>query len=291
VYKFSVVIPAFNAEQYIGATLESVFLQTRPAYEIIVVNDGSTDGTLEVLHRFGDRIRIVDQKNSGVSAARNNGVSAATGDVIAFLDADDLWLPDKLLLQGSKLAEGYELAYTNKYYFGCVGDLPDKQSDISAMPQGDIWEYLLSNNVMTTSSVVVTKRLFQDYRGFDETMSFCEDWDLWLRLAEQAAVGYNPEPLVKYRVHFTGLSSNYLHMGQMREKVICAALASERGRTLSATKRRRTRAEAWACSAWEAARCKDCRESLRLFGKALSVWPFDGSIWYNIARLLTGRIV
>jgi glycosyltransferase involved in cell wall biosynthesis len=288
--KFSVIIPAYNAEKYIRETLDSAFSQTYRDFEILVVNDGSTDKTLDLLGSYGNQIRIIDQKNAGVSAARNNGVKAASGEFIAFLDADDLWMPDKLFLQNAKLEEGYELAYTNRSYFGIVGDLPEKQSDICDMPEGDIWEALLFNNVITTSSVVVKKNFYEEFSGFDEGMSYCEDWDLWIRFSEKCLVGYNPEPLVQYRVHFTGLSSNYKYMSLMRKKVIQAAFNRERGQHLPAMKRRKILANTWSCSAWEAARCKDYFLSARLYGKSLFIWPFYGSTWYDVGRLISGRI-
>src|SRR5262245_16589489 len=105
----SVIIPAYNHSRYIGKAIESVLRQTLPAREVIIVDDGSTDATDEVLARYQNRIRVKRQRNSGVAAARNCGAEIATGDLLAFLDADDMWLPRKLELQVERFAKGIDL--------------------------------------------------------------------------------------------------------------------------------------------------------------------------------------
>ncbi len=288
--KFSVIIPTYNAAQYLPDTIDSVLKQTYKNYEIIVVNDGSTDDSLIVLEQYKNYITLVTQKNLGVSSARNHGARVATGNVLAFLDADDIWLPNKLLFQNSKLEQGYGIVYTNRSNFGSVGDLPEIQTDICVMNEGDIWEDLLLSNVITTSSLVVEKDIFNEFSGFNELMSYCEDWELWLKFAEKYPVGFNEEPLVKYRVHFNGLSKNYKLMSQMRQQVILIALGGGRGKEIPIKKRRRIIATTYSCSAWEAAVCKDFFQSFRLYIKALVTWPFGFSTWYDFARLVTGKI-
>ena len=120
--KISVVIPAYNAEQHIGRAIDSVLAQTRPADEIIVIDDGSTDATAEVIRSFGDRVTLIQQKNAGVSVARNTGIEAATGDWIAFLDADDEWLPEKLKRQAEHLSRNPDLRWTTGNYYRCHCD-------------------------------------------------------------------------------------------------------------------------------------------------------------------------
>ena len=118
----SVVIPAYNAEKTIAATLQSVLNQTYPPSEVIVVNDGSKDGTKERVLEFGDRVRLINQENSGVSAARNFGVENSNSDWIAFLDSDDLWLPEKLECQVSLLEKHEGVQWCATRYFECVGE-------------------------------------------------------------------------------------------------------------------------------------------------------------------------
>jgi len=285
----SVIIPAFNAEMYIVEAIESVLSQCGQTTEIIVVNDGSTDNTATVLSKFGKNIKTIYQENAGLSASRNRGAKEACGDILAFLDADDIWMPQKLQIQTEKLAS-FDVVYSNRLNFGTIGDLPEMQSDIVAMFEGDIWERLIFGNFITASSALIKKSLFEKMGGFNETYRSCEDWDLWLRCSENHLIGYCPDPLVKYRFHDGSLSKNYLYMQKMRESVLTKALQSNRGRQLSAKKRRAALASSWGCSAWEAARAKDYVSAFKCYGLALKYTPFNAHIWYNVARTITGRV-
>lgn len=287
---FSVIIPAYNAEAYIDETIKSVLWQNDVDFEIIVVDDGSTDNTLGIISNFGERVRIVRQKNSGPAEARNNGVREAKGNVIAFLDSDDIWLPDKLSAQKKKLNDGFDIVYTNRFNIGQIGDLPELQSNVVSMREGDLWEDLLSANMITTSSVVIVKELFERNGGFCNELPPCEDWDLWLRCSEEHLIGYCSEPLVKYRCHADGISRNYKLMSEMRSRVISNALTSKRGQTLAAIEKRKISAKTWSASGWDAAKAKDISKSLAYYSRALQMWPFMGSIWYDVARALAGRI-
>jgi len=286
---YSIVIPVYNAELYIAEAINSALSQIGVTAEVIVVNDGSTDRTLEVVAGYGEKIRVVSQSNRGISAARDSGVLAAKGNLIAFLDSDDIWSPNKLLVQSEKVRLGYKLVYSNRINFGNIGDLPEIQSDAVQMYEGDLWEKLLSGNMITTSSVVIERDLYHETGGFKEGLRYCEDWDLWLRCAEAHPIGYCPEPLVKYRLSNNSLSSSYVYMAEKRLEVITSALASERGSRLSMIKRRRILAKTWATSAWDAARNKDLHLSLGYYQASLLQWPFDASILYDVARVIAGR--
>jgi glycosyltransferase involved in cell wall biosynthesis len=287
---FSVIIPVYNTEAYIRESIESAINQHGVKHEIIVVNDGSTDKSLVIAKSFGNQVKIYNQKNMGLSAARNSGANIASGNYLAFLDADDVWMPGKLLAQSNKIMEGYNIVYTNRINIGQIRDLPEIHSDIVKMPEGDIWRDLLFGNMITASSSVILKELYRDIGGFNNDLRSCEDWDLWLRCSENNLIGFCPDPLVKYRFHSGGLSKNYMFMSQMREKVITSALNSDRGKALSQTTKLKVLANTWAASAWDAALAKDIVQSLRFYWKALRLWPFDSSTWYNIARALAGRI-
>ena len=128
----SAVIPAYNAGKYVGRAIESVLAQTRKADEIIVVDDGSTDDTAEVVERFGDAVRFIRQENAGASFARNTGIEAATSDWIAFLDADDEWLPNKLKLQTEHLERNPNLVWTTGNYIRCYCSRDRRHDDMSA---------------------------------------------------------------------------------------------------------------------------------------------------------------
>ena len=180
--KISVVIPAYNAAPFIAMTVRSALQQTYQDLEVIVVDDGSSDGTAACLEEFGDRIRVIRQANAGVARARNAGVALATGSWIAFLDADDLWLPNKLELQMASTTA--PLSYTNRFNIGARGGLPVVQSDSTPMREGDVFmPLLLEGNFITNSSVLIRRDVFEASGGFESSVSPAEDWDLWLRLA------------------------------------------------------------------------------------------------------------
>jgi len=286
---FSVIIPAFNAERYIAETIESALMQQNVKFEVIVVDDGSTDGTVDVAKSFGNRIRIVSQANSGVSVARNHGAMLAEGDFLAFLDADDIWMPEKLEKQSYKIQEGFNMVYTNRVNIGELGDLPEIQTDIEIMPEGDIFVNLLLGNVITNSSAVINKGIFRALEGFNGKLLTCEDWDLWLRYSIDHTIGFCQTPLVKYRFHAGGKSRNYKRQAAAREHIISSILNTKRGESLSSPLKRKVWAYTYRTSAWSAARFGDVPHSLKLFCKALSICPFEFSIWYDAARIAAGR--
>lgn len=288
--RYSVIVPAYNAEAYISETLLSVLQQVDAMFEVIVVNDGSTDRTLEKISELGENIKIVDQENLGISAARNAGAAVAEGEFLAFVDADDVWMPEKLKIQDAKMAKGYKWSYTNRYNFGDIGDVPELQSDVVSMKEGDIWLSLLHGNFITTSSVVVDRSLFNELGGFRDDMRYCEDWELWIRCAEKNFIGYCADPCVKYRIHSGGLSKNYKAMSAMRNRVITGALSSSRASEMPIECRRQVLSSSWSTSGWDAARAKDYREALRCYLVAVTKWPKNGPVWYDLARLVAGRI-
>lgn len=289
-YQFSVIIPAYNSERYLGETIESVLQQRKVTFEVIVVDDGSTDGTFEVAQSFGGCVKILSQPNSGCSSARNYGARAATGDYLAFLDADDIWLPEKLETQSHKLRAGYDMVYTNRFNIGDKGDLPSVQSDIEQMPEGDIFENLLMGNVITNSSVVIKRERFLSLNGFNTSLLTCEDWDLWLRYAASGSIGFCPEPLVKYRFHAGGKSRNYVRQAAARENIISSILATDRGSNISGPKKRRVWAYTFRSAAWASARARDMTFSMKQFVKAFRQAPFEFRIWYDAARVIFGRV-
>ena len=231
---FSVIIPAYNAEKYIAESIQSALDQQDVTFEILVVNDGSNDNSLDIVRAFGNCVKIINQKNSGPAFARNTGAKASKGNVLAFLDADDVWLPNKLITQQKKILSGFPFVYSNRYNFGNSEYPIEVLSDKLSLKEGDLWFDLLFMNMMTASSVVILKRVFDNLNGFRDGLRYCEDWDLWLRCAEYHQIGYCPEPLLKYRIDSNGLSKNFLSMAKMREKVVLSSLTSPRARNISA---------------------------------------------------------
>jgi len=185
--KISVIIPTYNRAMLLRSAINSVLSQTYDDYEIIVIDDGSTDDTAEVVKEFpADKLRYVFQENNGRSAARNNGIKIARGEYIAFLDSDDLFLPTKLELQAQFLDNNpdYGLVYSFAKTVDESGKLLHQyfyEGDLSGWIYPDLLS--LRNNVITTPTVMVRAQIIAELGGFDETMDICEDLDLWCRIA------------------------------------------------------------------------------------------------------------
>ena len=196
----SVVMPAFNAEATIAASIDSILEQTRQDFEVIVVDDGSTDRTAEIVAGFGDSVRLLRQENRGPSAARNLGVAEARGEWIAFLDSDDRWHRDMLRSRMAALERdgAAGLAYTNCWNTDGDSLLPLNRGAQRTAYSGWVFTRLISENFLTTSTVLVRRALLQQVGGFDEEMRISEDYDLWLRLARITRFVFVDRPLAFY---------------------------------------------------------------------------------------------
>ena len=201
----SVVIPAYNAEPFLKDALDSVLRQSHLPSEILVVDDGSTDETGRLAASMSG-VRCIHQPNSGVSAARNRGVEEARGQLVALLDADDVWDTDKLAVQISGLRDG-QFAYSARTE-------TDEQLNPIGIVQSDrrtpLLEGLLfhGNVVGTPSSVMAPREALLQAGGFDPKLSMCADWDMWIRLATRLSGVYSEKPLVFYRIRGSSMSTN-----------------------------------------------------------------------------------
>jgi glycosyltransferase involved in cell wall biosynthesis len=216
----SVVIPTYNCASYVTATIESVLVQTYRNWEIIVVDDGSTDDTLGALAPYGDKISYYHQNQSGVPTARNLGIQHARGDLVAFLDADDIWFPEKLSAQVGALLQFPEagLAFSDMLAFDAGGVITDayihslgnwfEKHRIAAadMAYGWLYRELLYTNDIATSTVLVRKDVLDEVGPMDETLRMGDDYDLWLRIARDSKFVFVNQKLIKYRVQSDGLS-------------------------------------------------------------------------------------
>ena len=201
----SIIIPAYNAAKYLRETLDSALNQTYRDTEVVVVDDGSTDETPGILEAYGDRIRVLRQENQGRAAACNAGVGVAQGEWVAFLDADDIWLPAKLERQVDECSQ-FAISHTNAYFFG--EQFSEDVLKTSMIPKVGGWvlERLLLQNFVTCSSVMLSREVYRHYGGFDPSFYYIEDWPLWLRICAEHQLGYVATPLVRYRVHATSKS-------------------------------------------------------------------------------------
>ena len=200
--RVSVVIPCFNGARYLGEAIDSALAQTHPDVEVIVVDDGSTDGTPAVVSGYGDRLRCVRQPNRGLAGARNAGIRHARGPYVAFLDHDDRFLPDKLARQAAVLDARPDagLVYCGWHFIDADGArLPPTGWDVR---EGDVTVDLLRGNIMHPATVVVRRTALDAAGGFDEGRTGLEDWDLWLRMAVRGVRWACVDaPLLEYRVH------------------------------------------------------------------------------------------
>lgn len=204
----SVIIPAFNSEQYIAECIDSVLVQTFQDFEIIIIDDGSTDDTVSIISEYkNDRIKLFHQDNSGSAAARNYGVKQSSGIWIAFIDADDIWLPDKLQKQ-LEHCSNQAWSHTDLFFHGSFYPKYTKATDFTSKHSGFILNNLLVENSIGTSSVVLKKEIFHELGGFNTDLRALQDWDLWLRIAEKYQACYIDQPLVYYRVHTSSVSRN-----------------------------------------------------------------------------------
>ncbi len=209
----SVIIPTFNTEQYIAEAIESVLNQSYQDYEVIVVDDGSTDDTPSVLDAYLDRIRYFYKQNGGPASARNLGIRHAQGEYIAFLDADDLWFPHKLETQLKVFEDspGIGLVHSSRIYFDDRNREPERiRARAEQYNSEDAFPYLFLRNFIGNSTVIVRKTCFEEVGLFDESPEFLgtEDYDMWLRISYRYPIGYVSTPLSKYRVREGQLSKN-----------------------------------------------------------------------------------
>jgi glycosyltransferase involved in cell wall biosynthesis len=193
----SVIIPTFNRAHKIARAVASVLYQTFADYEILVIDDGSEDATSKALAPFLPHIQcITHSKNLGVSAARNTGIRASDSPLIAFLDSDDYWLPDKLATQVSFFSEHPEAVACQteeRWIRRGVRVNPMKKH---FKPSGEIFEPCLKLCVVSPSAAVVKRSLLEEVGVFDEDFPVCEDYDLWLRISWKYPIWLIPEPLV-----------------------------------------------------------------------------------------------
>jgi glycosyltransferase involved in cell wall biosynthesis len=220
--KISVIIPAYNAERYIAKAIESCLSQTYAPSEIIVIDDGSTDGTAAVAESFPSPVRVIRlAENMGVSVARNRGVQASTGDWIAFLDADDWFLPEKLERQRRCALENEKavLIYTA---FRLVS-LDGSESAGRFFSPSELLPMLRYRCPIHLSTVALRRDAFDSVGGFDPTHRTAQDWDLWLKIAARYSVklfAAVPEPLAVYRRVAGSLSSSAMRYFHERKPIM-----------------------------------------------------------------------
>lgn len=206
----SVIIPNFNYARFLSEAITSVLKQTYPLIEILVVDDGSTDTSREVLRKFGPQIQVFYQQRKGVSCARNLGIVRAKGNAIAFLDSDDRWEPNKVARQ-IQMLESHQLGmvYCQLKRINQAG-MPIGLAPLGAQGRVlmDIVRLRGPGIPASGSSALIRRECFDKVGLFDPRLSTSADWDMWRRIACHFAVGHVPEALVEYRVHTSSMHHN-----------------------------------------------------------------------------------
>ena len=227
----SVIIPTYNRAAYLKLALKSVLEQTYKNIEVIIADDGSTDNTAEVVAGFNDpRIKHFYQRNTGLpAAARNLGLREASGEYIAFLDSDDMWLPKKLELQVEYLREHpeYHLVYSNARIINEKGIRKGLLLKSESLKEGEIFEELIKTNFIPQLTVLMKREVFENI-GFlneDPSLRAVEDYEYWLRVALRYKIGFVKEPLAMYRVHSGGIAHT-TNGARLSQKILSSLLSS-----------------------------------------------------------------
>lgn len=226
--RVSTIIPTFNRSQFVCEAIDSVLAQSHPVDEIIVIDDGSTDDTQEKLNSYLDTIKYIKQPNGGPGAARNRGLKEATGDIIALLDSDDLWVSNKIEVQLRFFREHPKI----DFLFGNMASYTD--SNAPEIKNASIHNYLCANatnldhiidhliveNVIPTSTVMFRRAEFKVVGYFNESLSIAEDLDFWFRALQKCRFGYIDKVLEKRRIHDGNLVNDWVVMNTSHIEVL-----------------------------------------------------------------------
>lgn len=218
----SVVIPAYNAMAYLPETLDSVLQQAFLDFEVLIINDGSTDDIVQWASEHTDpRVRLISQENQGLPGARNTGIAHAQGEYIAFLDADDLWEPTKLEKQVRCFQENPTAGVVYTWSLLIDGHSKPTGRIFASQAEGNVWRKLLETDVISNgSSAMVRRDCFESVGMFDRTLTSAEDLDMWLRIAVYYQFAVVKEPLTFYRQYPSSMSKNRQRMLQNLRTVI-----------------------------------------------------------------------
>jgi glycosyltransferase involved in cell wall biosynthesis len=303
----TVIVPCYNAASFIGATLRAVMAQGVPGLQLLVVDDGSTDGSADLVEREFPQATVLRQRNQGVAAARNTALAHARHDWVAFCDADDLWLPGKLQAQWSALQAAAaqlqppQMAYTAWAVWtsaapepepGWLAALQAQAGDAVRWQGASGWIYpeLLLDCVVWTSTVLVRRSLLEQAGGFDPQLRIGEDWDLWLRLSRLTPILRMPRPLALYRMHpgsitKAPLETSYRHL--VIERALGRwGLQGPDGRSAGADEVRQSLARAWRDRAGAWMQAGDLPAARREAWRALRLQPASLHGWMVAGKAL-----
>jgi glycosyltransferase involved in cell wall biosynthesis len=299
----SVVIPCYNGARYLPATLDAVMSQRGVDLDVIVVDDGSTDESARIVEARYPGVRLARQANGGVARARHRGVELARHDWVAFVDADDIWLPSKLSaqLQLHESNPACRLSYTAWHVWHCEDPTPDCRlvDELTASfgderrwggPSGWIYPDLLLDCHVWTSTVLLQRTLFEELGGFDPDLRVGEDWDLWLRASRVTPIIRLNAPYSLYRMHGESLTKrpperNYKHL-VVNRAIARWGYAGADGRAAARMDVRRSQARTWAELAAARLAAGNRPAAQRDAWKAVSTDPTFGKGWKAMLKSL-----
>ncbi|MDW8107637.1 MAG: glycosyltransferase [Armatimonadota bacterium] len=280
--RVSVLIPSYNHARFLPAALQSVFDQTYTDYEIVVVDDGSTDGSVELLRSYGDRIRLFTQQNRGTYPTLNRCIAESRGEYLAILNSDDLWAPTKLEKQVAFLDAHPQvgLVHTGGHFIDAEGRILSHNPlgfPWPRTPTGNIIELLVRYNRIVPSSAVLRRECFERVGGFREDLYGLGDWEMWLRVALEYDIGYIDEPLTLYRVH--GANAFLQHHRLLEDEVkvraetihACETRFMQRANDPRAM--RLALAHSYACLGTDYALLGDRKQARRAYIRSLQLYP------------------
>lgn len=268
--RISAIIPTYNYASYVHRAVDSALSQTYPVTEVIVVDDGSTDNTRETLARYGDRIKYIYQANRGLAGARNTGIRAATSEWLAFLDSDDWWLSEKIERQ-VRLVQAdpsIDLVYT-----ALLKHFPDGRIEPTGIqPPDRLWPRFRYANSVCPSTVLVKRDLVLKAGCFDESLRYCEDWDMWVRMGPGTKMAGIAEPSINYQITPGSLSANPAKELETAKRVVDQTMV----RDLRGWRRAVWRKVALSAATFRASvacRTSDPAASRRYLLESLLLWP------------------
>lgn len=310
----SVIVPAYNSAAYIRKALDSILEQDYPNKEVIVVDDGSSDGTRDVLAAYGDQIQVIHQENAGSAVARNQGLRAAAGDYIAFLDSDDVWLPGKLTAQVAYMERNPDIDMTYGRWAQWHPDAdgrfppveqvvdfaePDPSKIQALVPERSGWLYdrLLTDFIVWTSVVMARRRLIEQVGEFDPRYERGQDFDYWLRASRFTEIHMLDRPFGLYRQHADNSTHGCPERNFAAEIIDRAldrwGLTGPDGSRADRRQVNRHRARLWTGFAWKQRRAGAPGRALASLVRAVALRPIAPRVWLTfgltVFETLVGR--
>lgn len=274
--KVSVIIPTYNAVDYLSETVDSVLQQTFTDWELIIVDDGSSDQTVDwIAARVDPRIQLICQENQGVTVARNTGITKSCGEYIAFLDHDDLWHPMKLEKQVRCLDESPSVGLVHTWMVSVDAQGKSTGRIMPSDAEGHVWTKLLEKNTVASSSVMLRRTCLSVVGGFstDRELYTVEDWEFWIRIAAHYPFAVIKEPLLSWRQHANNGSKNWRLMKQAYRLVIEKAFESVPSELMYL--KDRSYGHANLCLAWRVLQSidQDYRQAMQFRQQAIHHYP------------------